>query len=251
MTLGDLIKKYREENKLSMAEFASKSGLSKAYISLLEKNKNPKTGKEITPSIDVIKKVSDAIGLDFDEVFSSIDSTTKIVIPRNIIAAFADDKAEKTFINNAAEILKNTTIPTEAIPYVPEPMLNIPLVGSVSCGRSLFAEDNIEGYIPTPKSRLNSGETYFWLHAKGDSMINAGIYEGDLLLIRSQDDVDSGDIAVVSINGDEATLKRVFKKENAIVLQPENPIYEMKIFVGKEMENIHIRGRLMELRKSF
>ena len=64
-------------------------------------------------------------------------------------------------------------------------------------------------------------------------------------------DVDNGDIAVVAINGDEATLKRVLKKENAIILQPENPAYEMKIFVGKEMENIHIRGRLMELRKSF
>ena len=64
-------------------------------------------------------------------------------------------------------------------------------------------------------------------------------------------DVDSGDIAVVSINGNDATLKRVIKKQNAIVLQPENPAYEMKIFVGKEMEEVHIRGRLMKLEKRF
>lgn len=138
-----------------------------------------------------------------------------------------------------------------AIPYVPEPMVNVPLVGSVNCGTPLFAEDNIEGYIPTPESDLQTGETYFWLRAKGDSMINAGIHHGDLLLIRQQADVDNGDIAVVAVNGDEATLKRVKKQENALILQPENPACEPKIFVGKDMENIHIRGRLMQLRKEF
>ena len=115
----------------------------------------------------------------------------------------------------------------------------------------LLAEDNIEGYIETPLVDLNSGEEYFWLRAKGDSMTNIGIHEGDFLLIRKQSNVDSGDIAVVSVNGDDATLKRVIKKENAIVLQPENPAYEMKIFVGKEMEDVHIRGRLMKLEKRF
>ena len=82
-------------------------------------------------------------------------------------------------------------------------------------------------------------------------MINVGIHEGDLLLIRQQNDVDSGDIAVVSINSDEATLKRIIKKENAIILQPENPSYETKIFVGEEMISVHIRGRLMKLEKRF
>ena len=145
----------------------------------------------------------------------------------------------------------NTPLPEGAIPYVPEPMVNVPLVGSVNCGTPLFAEDNIEGYIPTPESDLQTGETYFWLRAKGDSMINAGIHHGDLLLIRQQADVDNGDIAVVAVNGDEATLKRVKKQENALILQPENPACEPKIFVGKDMENIHIRGRLMQLRKEF
>lgn len=142
-------------------------------------------------------------------------------------------------------------LPEGAIPYTPEPMLNIPLVGSVNCGTPLFAEDNIEGYIPTPESDLQTGETYFWLRAKGDSMINVGIRDGDLLLIRQQADVDNGDIAVVAVNGDEATLKRVKKQENALILQPENPTCEPKIFVGKDMERVSIRGRLMQLRKEF
>lgn len=142
-------------------------------------------------------------------------------------------------------------LPNGAIPYQKRPTLPIPIVGVVSCGTPLLAEDNIEGYIDTPAQDVTTGETYFWLRAKGDSMINVGIHEGDLLLIRQQNDVDSGDIAVVAINEDDATLKRVIKKENALILQPENPSYETKIFIGEEMTSVHIRGRLMKLEKRF
>ncbi len=142
-------------------------------------------------------------------------------------------------------------LPPDAIPYTHYPTVRIPLVGVVSCGIPLFAEDNIDGYIETPIEDITTGETYFWLHAKGNSMVNIGIHEGDLLLIRQQADVDSGDIAVVAVNDDNATLKRVIKKENAIILQPENPAYETRIFVGEEMQSIEIRGRLMEVKKRF
>lgn len=142
-------------------------------------------------------------------------------------------------------------LPAGAILYQKQPTQPIPIVGVVSCGSPLLAEDNIEGYIDTPIQDITTGEIYFWLRATGNSMINIGIHEGDLLLIRQQNDVDSGDIAVVAINGDDATLKRVIKKENALILQPENPAYETKIFVGKEMETVHIRGRLMKLEKRF
>lgn len=145
----------------------------------------------------------------------------------------------------------HSRLPRNAIPYTPRATVSVPLVGAVNCGTPLLAIENIEGYIETPAEDIHSGETYFWLRAKGDSMVNLGIHEGDLLLIRKQEDVDSGDIAVVAINGDEATLKRVIKKDNALVLQPENPNYETKIFVGEEMESVMIRGRLMKLEKRF
>ncbi len=80
MTLGDIIKEYRSEHAMNMRDFATRSGLSRAYVSLLERNINPKTGKEITPSIEVIKKVADAVGKSFDEIFNSIDCTTKIIV---------------------------------------------------------------------------------------------------------------------------------------------------------------------------
>ena len=136
-------------------------------------------------------------------------------------------------IEKSALLEDREHLPPDAIPYTPRQTRPIPIVGVVNCGVPLLAEENIEGYIETPLEDLNSGEEYFWL------------------LIRKQNDVDSGDIAVVSVNGDDATLKRVIKKENALVLQPENPAYEMKILVGKEMEDVHIRGRLMQLEKRF
>lgn len=141
--------------------------------------------------------------------------------------------------------------PLGAMPYIPESTTPIPLIGSVNCGTPLFAEDNIEAFISTPEADIQTGEVYFWLRAKGNSMINAGIHDGDLLLIRQQNDVDSGDIAVVAVNGDDATLKRVKKQKDAIILQPENPTCETMIFVGKDREKISIRGRLMQLRKNF
>lgn len=154
-------------------------------------------------------------------------------------------------IKKSALLEDHRPLPADAIPYQERPTQPIPIVGVVSCGTPLLAEDNIEGYHETSLQDITTGETYFWLHAKGDSMMNVGIHEGDLLLIRQQNDVDSGDIAVVAINGDDATLKRVIKKENALILQPENPAYETKIFVGAEMQMVEIRGRLMKLEKRF
>lgn len=74
MTLGDIIKNYRTMHELSMDAFSERSGISKAYISLLEKNKHPKTGKEIAPSIQCIRQAARGMGMDFDELFSLLDS---------------------------------------------------------------------------------------------------------------------------------------------------------------------------------
>lgn len=102
-------------------------------------------------------------------------------------------------------------------------MLQIPIVGRVSCGNGSLAFEEVEGYEATPKEWLSSGE-YFYLRAKGDSMIGARIQDGDLLLIRKQDDVENGEIAAVLI-GEEAVLKRVYKNGEQLVLQSENPAY--------------------------
>lgn len=220
LTLYENIKNRREELGMTKVRLAELVGYDRSMITKIEQGK-----------VDLTQSKISAIA-------KALQTTT--------MKLMGDEEGENT--PTAFNIIP---LPEGAIPYTPEPMLNIPLVGSVNCGTPLFAEDNIEGYIPTPESDLQTGETYFWLRAKGDSMINAGIHHGDLLLIRQQADVDNGDIAVVAVNGDEATLKRVKKQENALILQPENPACEPKIFVGKDMEQVSIRGRLMQLRKEF
>lgn len=102
-------------------------------------------------------------------------------------------------------------------------IVNLPIVGRISCGDGVIAFEEIEGYEPTPKEWLNSGE-YFYLRANGDSMIGARIYDGDLLLIRKQPEVENGEIAAIII-GEEAVLKRVYRNGEQLVLQSENPKY--------------------------
>ncbi|WP_181454747.1 LexA family protein [Paenibacillus dendritiformis] len=100
-------------------------------------------------------------------------------------------------------------------------LVMLPVVGKICCGEGTIAFQEVDGYEPTPKEWLNGGE-YFYLRAKGDSMTGARIFDGDLLLIRKQPEVENGEIAAVLID-DEAVLKRVYKVGDQLVLQSENP----------------------------
>lgn len=97
---------------------------------------------------------------------------------------------------------------------------SIPLLGDIACGDPITADENVNGYIPLP----DYVHADFCLTCKGDSMINARIYDGDIVFIRHQPTVEDGEIAAVRI-GSEATLKRVKKYSKMIVLKPENPAY--------------------------
>ncbi|NNU89799.1 transcriptional repressor LexA [Anoxybacillus sp. CHMUD] len=125
----------------------------------------------------------------------------------------------------------------------------LPIVGAVSCGNGVLAYQEIEGYEEVPTSWLNGGE-YFFLRAKGDSMINARIMDGDLLLIRRQDDVENGEIAAVLID-DEIVLKRVYKTNGTIILQSENPMYKPIILNRNDMKDVRIIGKLKKVVLNF
>lgn len=96
----------------------------------------------------------------------------------------------------------------------------VPLIGEIACGEPLFAVENIEESYTLPKSLFGDGEL-FMLTAKGNSMIDAGISKGDLLVVRRQTAADDGDIVVALIDND-ATLKRIYHKDGKIILHPEN-----------------------------
>lgn len=116
----------------------------------------------------------------------------------------------------------------------------LPILGEIACGSPVFAEENIDGYA----SPCHGASADFCLLAKGDSMIGARIYEGDLVYIRKQPRVENGEIAAVLID-DSATLKRVYlyPQEGKLVLAPENPKYKPLVFVGDELLQIQILGK--------
>jgi repressor LexA len=117
-------------------------------------------------------------------------------------------------------------------------MVKVPLLGTIACGEPILAEENIEDYINMPEKAKGT----FALRCKGDSMINARIFDGDIVFIREQPEVENGEIAAVLID-DEATLKRVYKTENSIELRPENPTFKPLYYQKEEMNKVRILGK--------
>ncbi len=99
-------------------------------------------------------------------------------------------------------------------------MVNLPIVGQVAAGEPILAEQNIEGYFPVPADYMPNSEA-FMLKVKGDSMVNAGIFDGDQIIVQSQNIANNGDI-VVALMEDSATVKRFYKENGHFRLQPEN-----------------------------
>lgn len=216
MTLGDFICKYRSDHGLSQRKFAEICGLSNGYISMLEKGYNPNTNKPLIPSLTQLKKLADAMGMTVMQLFETVDD-----MPVDIAQiAGADD----------------LTLPSNVVP-LPE-MRKIPLLGQIACGAPILAEEHIEDYVDIPKNI----HADFALTCKGDSMINARIFDGDIVYIRQQPSVENGEIAAVLIDG-EATLKRVRLFDDHISLEPENPMYKPLVYWGADMNNVHILGK--------
>lgn len=118
-------------------------------------------------------------------------------------------------------------------------ILNLPLVGQVTAGQPILAEENIEEYIPFPANFIK-GNDNFVLKVKGDSMINAGILNGDYVIVNRKNTSSNGEIIVALIHKEYATVKRFFNEDNMIRLQPENNFMDPIILNHKDVEIIGI-----------
>lgn len=169
---------------------------------------------EREPGLEMLELIADIFNVDMDYLLGKSDCPNKA----------------------ASMIFSNSDLPSNIVP-MPE-MRSIPLVGTIACGAPILAEEHIEDYINIPKTIVAD----FALTCKGDSMINARIFDGDVVYIRQQDTVDSGEIAAVLIEG-EATLKRVRLFEDHISLEPENPQYRPIVLWGEDMNTVRILGK--------
>jgi len=141
----------------------------------------------------------------------------------------------------AIEILnvEDDFIPKEAVTYAP-------LIGKVTAGLPITAIENIEEYIPVPRGRAAADDNLFVLAIEGESMIEAGIFDGDLVIVKQQNTANNGEIVVAMTEDDEATVKRFFKDANHIRLEPENATMEPLIY-----HEVMILGKVIGVYRQF
>ena len=123
------------------------------------------------------------------------------------------------------------------------PVRHVPLVGDVAAGTGVLAAENIEDSVPMPEDFTGAGQL-FMLRVRGSSMIDAGILDGDYVVVRQQPDADPGDVVVAGIPGDEGTVKTFQRRRGKVVLKPANPDFDEMVFDPSE---VSIYGKVVSL----
>ena len=140
----------------------------------------------------------------------------------------------------AIEVLESDPSPVSSPAHRSEPTRSVPMLGRIAAGAPVLAEEHIDYVMPLPELLVGSGPL-FMLEVRGDSMIDCGILDGDLVVVRSQPDAENGEIVACLVDGDEATVKRLEKKAGQVVLHSENQAYEPMVFTS----GIEILGKVV------
>lgn len=196
---------------------------------------------------DKIKMARDAKGLTQEQLgkLCGIAKQTIYKYERGIITNIPSDRVE--LICDALDISPSYLMGWDdedlapvASNLFPARFHQVPLVGEIACGAPILAEENITDYIDVPEHI----QCDFALKCQGNSMIDLGVKDGDVVYIRSQPEVQNGQVAAVIVDGmeSEATLKKFFKYENHIMLIPANSEEQPFAFYGEDMARVHVQG---------
>lgn len=203
---GSILKNLRLSRNITQGELAAKLGISRSAVGMYETG-----GRE--PDFEMMEAIADIFNVDMDYLMGRSQVERKHPI----------------------------TPPNGEIPPGFEPMpkmKKVPLIGSIACGDPITAEQNIEKMVDVPEYIRCD----FSLTCHGDSMVDAGIHDKDVVYIRIQPEVENGEIAAVRIDG-EATLKRVYYNPDTLTLMPANPAYAPMVYTGSQLEEVHIEGK--------
>lgn len=223
MLLGEIIKKYREEHQMSLQDFADLIGTSRSYIHMLEKNINPSTNKPISPSIETLKSLANAMNMDLELLLKQLNNEQDIYIDEN--------EYKKQFINPSSS----------AVVFV---------YGTIPAGIPMECIEDIIDTEEISADMLKGGKQYFGLKIKGNSMF-PDYLDGDTIILEKTDDCESGDECCVMVNGSDGTFKKVIKNENGIILQPLNSEYQPMFYTNEQIKSLPVRiiGKVVELRR--
>ena len=206
---------------------------------------------------------ADGVPPSFDEMKEALDLRSKSGIHRLITAL-----EERGFLRRLAhraraiEIVKlpdsmggaaSLHVASETpSPPTPDAMaanvVELPVMGRIAAGTPIAAIEQVSHHVAIPGSMVGGSSKHFALEVKGDSMINAGINNGDIVVIREQKTAANGDIVVALVEGQEATLKRLRRKGSAIALEAANPAYETRLYGA---DQVKVQGRLVGLIRSY
>lgn len=219
--IGARIKQLREEKGKTQEELANVLGLNKSTIQRYE-----------TAKIEKIKlPVIEAIAQELDVNPEWLSDKTDIRLSYNSNSSEHQSKIQK-------------------IPYSEADCSRVPLIGRVAAGYSCLAEENISEYILTDSDILKDGYDYFWLKVKGDSM-EPTLLEGDLVLVRAQNVLETPCLAVVTVDQEDGLVKYVDIDTHKITLNSVNPYYPPRIFADKEMNRVSVVGQVVESKRRY
>ena len=211
MKFNDILKSLRKQSNMTQIQLANKLNVTQGTIANWERGVRE-------PDMDTIKKIANALSVPVERFF--IDSS----VPAD---------------------------PTNIEPALPPiRMKQIPLVGNAAAGYTCLAEMQIVEYIPTDASLLHDGYDYVYLRVKGDSM-EPEFHEGDLVLVRVQDTIESGEYAVVLVDEEDGLVKKIELDRTHITLISENPYYPPRRFEREEMNRIRIFGKVISSVRRF
>lgn len=232
MTLQDILKEYLERHNITGREFARQceGKISYPYVANILRGYSPSTGEPPKVSNDKLRIIAQGMGMTFEEMRDMMnDRPAKLVYapePRHL----------------SPEILN--IIPS-AMPYTPG--VAVPIVGTVRCGPGGLAFEDLQG---AALAEVSNPSDYFYLRAEGDSMAPQ-IMAGDLVLVHIQPEVETGELAVIIVNGEEGMLKKYVRKDNAVILMSLNQEYPPRVFVGEEMNLVKVAGKVVESKRKY
>ena len=222
--IGTNLKIIRTSKGIGVNQLSRMSGVNASYISALER------GEKKNPGMAILQKLANAMNITIDELIT-------------------EDK------NNVVDMEKPTNVIKEidGINLVSNDFLKIPIVGSVRAGEPIFAEDNFQGYVPMLNWSHSSKKdiTYFALRVKGDSM-NLEFKEGTIIIIEKTPCIETGEIGVIRVDRDEATVKKVSIQDNSITLIPmsTNPVHIPHTYNLKN-DDVEIIGKVVQAIKTY
>ena len=181
----------------------------------------------------------------FDEMKDGLGLRSKSGIHR--ILSALEERGYIKKLNNRARAIEVLKFPNNKTKYSNNDSITIPILGKIAAGHPIEAITDNTNYIDIPQSLLGKGE-YFLLEVEGDSMINAGIFDGDQVIIEKRNDAKNGEIVVALIDNNEATLKRIYKRGQQLALQPENPAFKTVIYGP---DRVQIQGILKQLIRKY